>query len=165
MEGGGERPGHQHVAIGAPFDNQFPAVHLHAGATAHEAATGGIDQGGAGAGAAGQRQPGAALPHAQAESVGGEHLNEADVGALGKQGGVLQRGADPLDRHGGEVGHEEGGVRVAHRAGRGVRHRPLGQIEVQRVGGAGERDVAPVQSRRPHIHGDAAGLHFRQKIA
>ena len=89
-EGGRDRAGHQHVAVLAPFDLQFAAVHHDRGAAAGQAAAVRVHQRGAGAGAAGQRQAGAALPHAQPDPVRRQHLGEADIGALREQRIVLQ---------------------------------------------------------------------------
>ncbi len=54
-----------------------------------------VHQGGAGAGAAGQREPGAPLPHAQPDAAGRQHLGEADVDPLREQG-MRARAADRL---------------------------------------------------------------------
>ena len=140
-------PGHQHVAVRRairwPARRRRPAPRPCGSVRPRRAAY----QGGAGAGAAGQRQPGAALPHPQADAVRGEHLGEADIGALGKHRGVLQRRPDRRDRHGGEVGDEERRVRVAHRAGGRVGHRAPARSRCSVSASAGERDVAPVQAR------------------
>ncbi len=120
----------------------------------------------AGARAAGERQAGAALPDPQPQPVRGEHLGEADIGAFGKDRVVFQPRAEHLDRHGGEVGHEEGGVRVAQAGRRRIGERAEGEIEMERVGGPGERDVLPAEPCRPHVHRHAVRRQDRAaKIA
>ena len=72
------------------------AVHLHRDPPAGQPAPVRVDQGGAGAGAAGEGQPGAALPDPQPDAVRREDLGEADIGALGEQRVTLQSPAELL---------------------------------------------------------------------
>ena len=103
-----------------------------------------------------QRQAGAALPHAQPDAVGRQDLGEADIGALGEQRIVLQARAEFRHRQALDVGDEERRVRIAHAGGRRIGHRPRREVEVQRVHRPRQRDVRPVEPRRPHVDAHAA---------
>ena len=121
-------------------------------AAAGQAAAVGVHQRGAGAGAAGEGQPGAALPDPQADTVRREDLREADVGALGEQRVVLQPGAEFGD---GTRRRASATKKVA--CGLPMRRRPgspgNGRCSVSIVR---ERDVAPVEPGRAHVHADPA---------
>jgi hypothetical protein len=75
------------------------------------------DDGGAGAGAAGQRLAGAALVDAQTDGVAVDHLHEAGVHPLREARMVLDQRALFGDRGGVDVRHHLHRVRIAHRQG------------------------------------------------
>ena len=82
-------------------------------------------------------------------------------GSCSSAGPKLRRPA--ARRH---VGHEERRVRVAHAGGGRVGHRPERQVEVQRVHRPGQRDVRPVEPRRPHVDPHpAVGQHLGGQVA
>ena len=111
-------------------------------------------------------RPGAALPHAQPDAARRQDLGEADVGAFGKQGVVLQARTEFRYRHARKVGHEERRVRVAHAGRRRISHRPRREVEVQRVHRPRQRDVVPAEPRRPHIDAHPpVGERLRRQVA
>lgn len=65
---------------------------------------------------------------------------------------MFQDRTDPFQRNGVHVVDEEDDMRVAH----ADRHRPgpgaFRHVEAKRVGRTGQRNVAPVQPRRTHVH-------------
>src|SRR5947207_3225724 len=75
---------------------------------------GGSLDGGAGAGTAGERQAGAALPDAQLHRGRSDNLGDADIGALGEERVVLEPRPQLRERDGVEIVDEESGVRIAH---------------------------------------------------
>ena len=117
------------------------------------AAMGG-DERGAGGAAARQGFPDAALPDAQPDPPAVAHRRDPDIGALGEQLVVFEKGAEPaqIDRIG--IADKERRVRVADAGTDRVRQVAHGEIDAQRIHFAGERDVAPPGARRPHIDGD-----------
>src|SRR5260221_8433009 len=83
IEAGRDRPGHDDVAVAAPFDREGAAVEDDFGPPPDQAAAAGGDEPGAGSGAAGAGDADAAFPHPQAQPFGRQHLGDADIGALG----------------------------------------------------------------------------------
>src|SRR5262245_47159364 len=89
-EGKRNSAGHQHMVVAQPFDGKRPAVEDHLGLARHQAAPARRDHGSAGARAASQRRPRAALPHAQSDPALADELSDADIGALGKEAIVFE---------------------------------------------------------------------------
>src|SRR5277367_1667484 len=85
-EADSDRPGHADMIVRQPFDPKAAAVQQDFRLAARELAPGGRDEGGAGAGATGARDPHAALPDPHANAIGRDHACNLDVGPLGKQG-------------------------------------------------------------------------------
>ena len=69
----------------------------------------------------------------------------------GNSGSCSRRGPSSADRQARHVGDEERRVRIAHAGGRRIGHRPRREVEMQRVHRPRQRDVGPVEPRRPHI--------------
>ena len=90
----GDRAGHQHVVVGAPLHEQVSAGQAHRGLPADHPQARGRHHGGAGGGAAGERQPGAPLPDAELDRLARRDLRDRDVGALREDRMVLQHRAD-----------------------------------------------------------------------
>ena len=129
-----------------------PPSTTHRGAPAGQAAAVRVHQRGAGAGAAGAGQPGAALPDPQPDAVRRQDLRRSRYWrARGTAGRAPARGPSSSTGRRVDVGDEERRVRVAHAGRRRIGDRPGREVEVQRVHRAGQRDVAPVEPRRPHV--------------
>ena len=133
---------------------QFATVEDQRGAPLGQPAPVRVHQRRTGARSAGERQAGAAFPHAQPDAVGGEHLGEADIGPLGEQWIVFQRRPKLGDRQRVQIGDKESRVRIAHARRRRLRDGAVREVEPQRVHRAGERDVAPVEAWGAHVHLD-----------
>ena len=157
--------GHLDMAVLAPDDPQRATVEDNVDIAPGDPPPRACYRCGAGAGAAGARQAGAALPHAEPETVFGKALGNANVRALGKERIGLQPRADLGQWHGLGVVHEEHRVRVAHVDRHGVRERPCADRDVERVHRAGQGDLVPVEPRRPHIdaHLACTGLVSRER--
>ncbi len=131
-----------------------PPSTMTRGAPAGQAAAVRVHQRRAGAGAAGQRQAGAALPDPQADAVGRQDLGEADIGALaGTADRAPASGRASAIGTRADVGDEERRVRIAHAGRRRIGERAGGEVQVQRVhrrGRAGCRasPAAPAPCRR-----------------
>src|SRR6266404_1728953 len=154
LEGKRDGAGHQHVIVAQPFDLKGAAIDDHLGSALHQAAAGCRHHGGTGARAAGEREPGAALPDAQAQAIFIHELGDADIGAFGKESITLQLGPQLAKRDCRGIVDEEGGVRIAHAGADGILQRPEPDRHVIGVAGLADRDVAPVEPRQPHIDGD-----------
>src|SRR5580765_3746457 len=144
LEGERRRPGHHHVpiaflAIGTPQDVEIAAVERdHRVAIGQPAAMGG-DECGAGGAAARQGFTGTAFPDAQPDPPAVAHRRDPDIGALGEQLVVFEKGtkSGKVDRIG--ITDKERRVRVADAGADRARERPEGEIDGQRVHFAGER--------------------------
>ena len=145
------------MAVVAPLDLQRPAVEGDGDAPAGQAAPGGGDRGGAGAGAAGAGHAGAALADAQAQRVRTGQLRDADVGAFGEDRVVLELGPQGREVDGRRVLDEEDRMRVADVDRDRIAQGFAGELQVERVLFAGERDLVPAEARFAHVHRDPAG--------
>ncbi len=139
-----------------PVDPQFAAVDLDCDPAPGQAPSDRGDHGRAGARSAGLGQAGAALPHAQADSVAGLDLGDADIGALREQAVMFQPGADFGDRHRFGIVDEKHGVRVAHADAGRIGERAFRNAEMQRVAVLRKRNILPVERRAAHIDRHAA---------
>ena len=116
--------------------------------------------GGAGCGAAGACQSGAALPGAKPQARGTGHLRQRDIGALREQRIVLEHRPEPRQVVGVDVVDEEDAMGIAHvhhawRIERRIVLRP--ERDLLGVGnGLRQRDLVPIEPRRAHVDGDAA---------
>src|SRR5579872_6864416 len=144
-EADGDRPGHADVIVRQPFDHERAAVQHHFAPPARQLAPGGRHQRGASAGAAGPRDADAALPDPHADAIGRDQACDLDIGPIGKQGMALQHRPESGDIHAFRIGNEEHRMRIANIDGDRIAQRPEGEIEMQRVHGLRQRDLAPVQ--------------------
>ena len=142
------------MAVAQPFDGKRAAVDDHLGVALHQAAPVGGHQRGTSARAAGERQPGAALPDTQTQAVFAHELNDADIGPFGKEPVTFQLGTQFAQRDRRGIVDEEGGVRIAHAGAHGILQRSEPDRHVIGVARLADGDVAPVEPRRPHVDGD-----------
>ena len=114
---------HRHRIVAAgPSDGQRAAARLDLHRRIEQPARDAGDHRGAGAGAAGERLAGAALPHAQRDAVAVEHLHVARVHPVGKARVDLDQRPLGGHRRARHVGHDLHRVRVAHRQDGDVEH-------------------------------------------
>src|SRR6266850_7019668 len=154
LEGKRDGAGHQHVIVAQPFDLKGAAIDDHLGLALHQAAAGCRHHGGTGARAAGEREPGAALPHAQPQAIFIDELSNADIGAFGKELMTFQLRSQLAKRDRRGIVDEEGGVRIAHAGADRILQWPEPDRHVIGVAGPADRDVAPVEPCRPHVDGN-----------
>src|SRR5262245_2882425 len=143
-----------------PLDDKVATRQAHLDLAAGKLAPRRGDAGRARGRAASTRQPRAPLPGAELEMRRAEHLDERDIGALGKERMTFEARSDPDEVVSTHISDEEQAVWIAdidHR--RQTERRILDRFERDRVRiveGLGERDLVPGEAGRAHVDGDAA---------
>src|SRR5262249_29807456 len=106
---------HEDVVVGPPVYGEISARQRHDDAPARTTGAGGGDRRGAGAGAAGHRLGGAALPDPHLETIGTRDPDELRVHAAREERVTLEAWAQLRERQRGDVIEEHHAVRIAHR--------------------------------------------------
>lgn len=148
---------HKNMSVFTPCNAQVPAIHRDRTGPFGETATNSVHDGGASSRPTGERQASSAFPDAQTHVCVGKDLRETNIGAFREEGIPFE--LRPQFFCAGNIPKQRG-VRIAHRAGGRVMQR-----QVQRITGAGQWHVLPVQSGCPHIDGKEIAILCRGEKA